>query len=256
MSGGGDNVFVAKIAEQAERYEEMAEYMKKVVEERNAAKTELTVEERNLLSVAYKNVIGAKRAAWRMISSIEGKAEKEGKDEKSRKITKNFKQQIEKELDEICDEIIKLLDECLIPNAESGESKVFLNKMKGDYYRYQAEIAGVKEIQDKALEAYKKAEETANESLPSTHPIRLGLALNFSVFYYEICNEQGKACALAKKAFDMAIGDLDTTSEESYKDSTLIMQLLRDNLTLWTADLEAQGDDTKVEDMEADDAKE
>ena len=88
------------------------------------------------------------------------------------------------------------------------------------------------------MEAYKEAEKTANESLPSTHPIRLGLALNFSVFYYEICNEQDKACALAKKAFDLAIGDLDTTSEESYKDSTLIMQLLRDNLTLWTADLE------------------
>lgn len=107
----------------------MAEFMKKVVEERNAAKTELTVEERNLLSVAYKNVIGAKRAAWRIISSLESKAEKEGKDEKTRKIIKNFKQQIENELDEICDQIIKLLDEYLLPNAESGESKVFLNKM-------------------------------------------------------------------------------------------------------------------------------
>lgn len=107
----------------------MAEYMKKVVEERNAAKTELTVEERNLLSVAYKNVIGAKRAAWRIVSSIEGKAEKEGKEEKNKKITKDFKLQIEKELDEICEQIIRLLDECLIPNAESGESKVFLYKM-------------------------------------------------------------------------------------------------------------------------------
>ena len=107
----------------------MAEFMKKVVEERNAAKSELTVEERNLLSVAYKNVIGAKRAAWRIVSSLESKAEKEGKDEKTRKLIKNFKQQIEKELDEICDQIIKLLDECLLPNAESGESKVFLNKM-------------------------------------------------------------------------------------------------------------------------------
>ena len=107
----------------------MAEFMKKVVEERNAAKTELTVEERNLLSVAYKNVIGAKRAAWRIVSSLEGKAEKEGKDEKTIKITKNFKHQIENELDEICDQIIQLLDECLIPNAESGESKVFLFKM-------------------------------------------------------------------------------------------------------------------------------
>ena len=65
-----------------------------------------------------------------------------------------------------------------------------------------------------------------------THPIRLGLALNFSVFYYEIMNDPSKACELAKKAFDDAIAELDSLKEDSYKDSTLIMQLLRDNLTV------------------------
>ncbi|MFS7992869.1 putative 14-3-3 protein [Helianthus anomalus] len=83
----------------------------------------------------------------------------------------------------------------------------------------------------------------ANTELPSTHPIRLGLALNFSVFYYEIMNSPERACHLAKQAFDEAIADLDSLSEESYKDSTLIMQLLRDNLTLWTSDLPEDGGD-------------
>merc|ERR1712005_53977 len=92
-----------------------------------------------------------------------------------------------------------------------------------------------------AHEAYKTATDVAQTELSPTHPIRLGLALNFSVFYYEILNSPDRACHLAKQAFDDAVADLETLSEDSYKDSTLIMQLLRDNLTLWTSDM--QGDD-------------
>ena len=81
-------------------------------------------------------------------------------------------------------------------------------------------------------------QDIALQNLAPTHPIRLGLALNFSVFYYEILNSPERACSLAKQAFDEAIAELDTLGEESYKDSTLIMQLLRDNLTLWTSDMQ------------------
>ena len=112
---------------------------------------------------------------------------------------------------------------------------------KGDYHRYLAEFATGdkrKDSADKSLEAYKAASDVAVTELPPTHPIRLGLALNFSVFYYEILNSPDRACHLAKQAFDDAIAELDTLSEESYKDSTLIMQLLRDNLTLWTSDMQ------------------
>lgn len=115
----------------------------------------------------------------------------------------------------------------------------------GDYHRYLAEFATGdkrKESADKSLEAYKAASDVAVTELPPTHPIRLGLALNFSVFYYEILNSPDRACHLAKQAFDDAIAELDTLSEESYKDSTLIMQLLRDNLTLWTSDMQESGE--------------
>lgn len=95
-----------------------------------------------------------------------------------------------------------------------------------------------KESANAAHDAYKAATDIAQTELAPTHPIRLGLALNFSVFYYEILNSPERACHLAKQAFDDAIAELDTLSEESYKDSTLIMQLLRDNLTLWTSDLQ------------------
>jgi 14-3-3 protein epsilon len=69
MADREDRVFMAKLAEQAERYDEMLDSMKSVA----GFDTELTVEERNLLSVAYKNVIGARRASWRIMSSIEQK---------------------------------------------------------------------------------------------------------------------------------------------------------------------------------------
>jgi 14-3-3 protein epsilon len=230
---------MAKLAEQAERYDEMVEAMKSVAK----LNTELTVEERNLLSVAYKNVIGARRASWRIISSIEQKEESKGNEQHVARI-KDYRSKVEKELQGICSDILEILDQHLIPSSTTGESRVFYQKMKGDYHRYLAEFASGgsrKEAAENSLIAYKAASDIALTELPPTHPIRLGLALNFSVFYYEILNSPDRACHLAKQAFDDAIAELDTLSEESYKDSTLIMQLLRDNLTLWTSDM--QGDD-------------
>lgn len=239
MADREDNVYKAKLTEQAERYDEMVECMKHVA----AMDVELTVEERNLLSVAYKNVIGARRASWRIISSIEQKEESKGSDSKV-ELIKQYRAVVEKELRDICRDVLDILDKHLIPAATSGESKVFYYKMKGDYHRYQAEFStgnDRKEAAENSLVAYKAASDIAMTELPPTHPIRLGLALNFSVFYYEILNSPDRACRLAKAAFDDAIAELDTLSEESYKDSTLIMQLLRDNLTLWTSDM--QGDE-------------
>merc|ERR1712154_79479 len=149
------------------------------------------------------------------------------------------------ELVEICDDILSIIEESLIPNSSNEEAKVFYYKMKGDYHRYLAEFQqgeSRKASASAALDAYQAASAVASSDLPPTHPIRLGLALNFSVFYYEILNSPDRACHIAKQAFDDAIAELDTLNEESYKDSTLIMQLLRDNLTLWTSD-QAEADD-------------
>ncbi|CAL5434341.1 unnamed protein product [Camellia sinensis] len=132
----------------------------------------------------------------------------------------------------------------LIPSATSGDSKVFYLRMKGYYHRYLAEFktgGERKEAAENTLNAYKAPQEIANTELAPTHPIRLGLALNFSVLYYEILNSPDRACSLAKQAFDEAIAKLGTLGEDSYKDWTLIMQLLRDNLTLWTSDMQDDG---------------
>lgn len=243
-----DLVYQAKLAEQAERYDEMVVSMKNVA----GMDVELTVEERNLLSVAYKNVIGARRASWRIISSIEQREENKGGEEKL-KMIREYRQTVENELKSICGDILDALERHLLPAAVMGESKVFYNKMKGDYHRYLAEFAtgnNRKEAAENSLVAYKTATDLAMLELPPTHPIRLGLALNFSVFYYEILNSPDRACRLAKAAFDDAITELDTLNEDSYKDSTLIMQLLRDNLTLWTSDMQGEGEEQKEQQLQ------
>ncbi|XP_064648640.1 14-3-3 protein beta/alpha-B-like isoform X3 [Lineus longissimus] len=241
--GSRDSLVIqAKLAEQSERYDDMAKAMRQVT----TMEQTLSSEERNLLSVAYKNVVGARRSAWRVVSSIEQKTEG---DDKKHAVAAEYRKKIATELEDLCQEVLKLLDEHLIKKADEAasskdnDSKVFYLKMKGDYKRYLAEVAtGDKkaDVVEQSKEAYEQAQDIASNISP-TNPIRLGLALNYSVFYYEIVNNPDKACQMAKKAFDDAIAELDSLSEDSYKDSTLIMQLLRDNLTLWTS--ENQDDD-------------
>merc|ERR1712187_826587 len=148
---------------------------------------------------------------------------------------------VEGELQKICDTILGLLDANLITKSSSGESKVFYQKMKADYYRYIAEFSDG-DAKGKAAEsarlAYADASAVAEKDLVVTHPIRLGLALNSSVFQYEVLQNPDEACKMARTAFEDAIAELDNVANDSYKDSTLIMQLLRDNLTLWTSDQE------------------
>jgi len=234
MANRDKEVYFAKLAEQAERYDEMADHMENV----GKLGGELSVEERNLLSVAYKNAVGSRRAAWRIITSVEQKEKGKGNDANAA-FAKEFCQKVEGELQKICDAILGLLDGNLIDKASNGESKVFYQKMKADYYRYIAEFtAGDAKAKaaKSAEDAYADAAKVAEQDLTVTHPIRLGLALNYSVFLYEVMSKPDEACTMARKAFEDAIAELDNVAEDSYKDSTLIMQLLRDNLTLWTSD--------------------
>ncbi|KAJ0988616.1 hypothetical protein J5N97_006972 [Dioscorea zingiberensis] len=182
------NVSLAKLAEQAERYEDMVEYMKNVAK----MDIELTSAERQLLSVGYKNLISVRRASWQILSSL-AQSEDDKRDEHNARKIMDYLRRVEDEITKICN---------------------------------------------------KAATSIATAELPPTHPIRLGLALNFSVFHYEILNSPDRACHLARRALDEAITKLSTLCEESYKDSTLIMQLLKDNLTLWTSDLPEDGEES------------
>merc|ERR1719188_2620142 len=181
----------------------MAEQMETV----GKSPEELSVEERNLLSVAYKNAVGSRRASWRIISSVEQKEQSKGNDANVGH-AKAYRAKVEAELQGICDTILALLSDSLIPQAKDAESKVFYHKMKGDYYRYIAEFTdGDKKSKaaENARLAYEDAHNVASKGLAVTHPIRLGLALNFSVFQYEVLSNPDEACKMARTAFEDAI---------------------------------------------------
>jgi len=221
-----------RVAETAERYEDMCRMVSQLVTMKSAKGEDLDVDERNLLSVAFKNVVGAKRASWRTLAG--------GFDDVDEDLLVKYRGIVEEELSSTIDQVLKLLTDHLCPvvKGHGDETEVFYLKMCGDYYRYLAEFKMEEEakgIKENAEKFYKNAMDVAEANLVETHPTRLGLALNFSVCYYEILKEPEKACDLAKKSFDAAIEKLDTLNDASYKDSTLIMQLLRDNLTLWTS---------------------
>merc|ERR1712226_403697 len=245
----------ARIAEECERYEDMAEAMKSAVE----TGLGLDSTERNLLSIAYKNLIGSRRSAWRICKHVEDAIRAGHTAQNLRDVTPamaaEYMQKIEGEIKSISAEILDLLanslankdiSECLKKlDAEQDstsleavariEAELFYYKMQGDYNRYLAEVfKDDKAYKDAATAAYENALKVS-EFLVSTNPVRLGLMLNYSVYYYEIIQDMPKACQLAKEAFDNAINELEHLAGDSYRDSSLIMQLLRDNLTLWTS---------------------
>jgi len=229
-------VGLAMLAEKAERYDDMCYYLKELVISKTDREVALAEEERNLLSVAFKNVVGALRSSWRTFQNQE--------DTFPAELVEKYSGRIESELENKCLEVLEILQDKLNPSVENSndECEVFYLKMCGDYYRYLAEFCDKDIYKENAKKSYQKALNVATECLTETHPTRLGLALNFSVCYYEILKQPKEACDLAKQAFDEAIQKLDTLNDANYKDSTLIMQLLRDNLTLWTSETDARGD--------------
>lgn len=223
-------IVMAKVAEQCERYDEMLVCLKRLIKV-NAV---LSLEEKNLLSVAYKNVVGARRAPWRTLAALESKAEK-GTGRYANIVA--FKERMESEIGEICNDIFVNLTDRLIPAASDDESRVFYYKLKADYHRYYVEVLNPSSPiaaaqRAAARDAYVKAVSHAQTLKPSS-PIALGLMLNFSVFHYEIEKEQQAGYEMAKAAFDKAYPELDSLEDDDYRESATIMSLLRDNLNTW-----------------------
>lgn len=227
-------VYLARLYERAERFDDMVNWIEKFVQ----IDPHLSNEERNILSAGFKNVISNKRSSWRLLHSLEKKEEK--KASPNLNYLKEIRGTVEDEMRKICDKIQDILDKYLVGSAKEPESKVFYLKLKGDYYRYRAEFSQDEEnvtATNQAEKAYRDAYDVAEKHIPISNSIRLGLALNFSVFYYEIKNMKEEACQIAKSAFEESIKILDDLEKNKAKDTILIIQLLKENLILWNNEL-------------------
>lgn len=225
----------SRLAEEAGRLDDMVGFMKTLVQQGR----ELSVDERNLLANAYKNHVGAKRLAWRIVASIEQKIDVSNR---KRDLSREYKIKIEEELKTTCHEVLGLIEKYLISTVDI-ENKIFYMKMQGDYYRYLSEFTSDTagdHVFDSAKMAYAQGYELARENLAPAHPLRLGLVLNFSVFYYEIFESREIAREMARESLEQGEDDLHNQREDSKNDSALILQLLKDNLRLWTSEMQIQ----------------
>ena len=232
------NVYLAMLAEQCNRFEEMSEFLEELLKSRDK---DMNSDERNLLSIAYKNSVSSRRTALRTIMAYEMK-EKKKENSTFLPYIQEYRKKVEDELTKMCQSVIATIDNYLSKRAEDAEASVFYLKMKGDYNRYIAEYAQgelKQKVADGALNAYKAATESA-KGLSAIHPISLGLALNFSVFYYEVMNDHETACKIAKETLDFANKELPNIDEEdeTHRDALSIINLLRENLEMWRIEAE------------------
>lgn len=240
-------VYMTKIYTKAHRYDEAMIFALQFIE----MNPNLTVDERNLFVTAFKYPITKKRAAWRKVHNLEKQEIKEclEKDEKSQKINylKEVRHKIEKELRELISQMIATISNNLLPSSEENiDNAVYYFKLKGDYLRYLAEISGGKDRElalTEADESYSYGYQIAEEGLAITSVTRLGLCLNYSVFLWEMRELQQDAAILAQNVFNQVVDKIDEMDKEKSKEIILIVQLLRENLLMWSKQVAIDNDE-------------
>jgi len=225
------NIVLARVAERAERYDEMADFMKQHVE----MGSPLSTEERDMFSAAFKNALTERRHAVRVAVGVAAQERAEGRPGNAG-LAEGYKSKVEADLQSICHKALGLLEEHLVPKATDADMQTFFLKMQGDYYRYLAEFAQDEtraRAAERAAQAYHSGMESA-APLHALHAVRLGLALNFSVFQHEVLQDTEKAKKTASDALASASAAFEGVDPAQHHDAALTMQLLQDNLSLWS----------------------
>ena len=222
---------MVQILDQTDRHQDMIDFMKQVIDLNPC----LSPEERNLLSVSYKNVIGVRREGLRMLTSLLEQEQTKENEHRVAQVTE-YRDRIIGELDAYCLELVALVDEKLLPEAKDADARLFYEKLKGDYFRYVAESKEGKareEYSEKAGHEYEKALEIAEKEVQPYEPAYLGLILNYSVYLCEIAGKKAEAIELAQKTYNECSQTVDSNKDEMFQEATNILQLLKDNVAAW-----------------------
>jgi 14-3-3 protein epsilon len=234
-------VLCAQLAEEAKRFDSMVSTMNAIVLMKKGEP--LNREERRLLCSAWRNVTVRLRKAFKVIQNQMNKTEIKT-DDMLPDILDMYLKETRERLNGLCKDVLKMLERYLLPSVENkstpyvNESRTLYLKIKADYLRYLASFCQddeKKSYTEVALKAYQEAM-NASQKLEVTNVVRLEVALNFSVFYYNIMNSPSMAIEVAKEAYDLAVAKVEAVDEkDEFRDTIEMMKLLRDNLTSWAS---------------------
>ena len=231
-------ISLAKINNEIEQHETAVKYLLEYI---NVINQDLTKEEKYILQVSYKDIISFRRSSLRSMNL----AEEKEKNPNNLALIKELKTNIEKELNDLCQKMIKIIDETLIKKSQDDESRAFYNKLKADYYRYMCENdKNNKEFKTSCKNTYKIAKIFAS-NLPDTSPVKLGIILNYAVFKKDILNDVSKAYELANEAFTSANNQINNNQEEDIEntESEEILKSLKENIENWEEEYKNKKDE-------------
>lgn len=230
--------YMRMLAELCDSFEAMTKFQEEMLKGREK---DLDSKERNLLAIAYKNSVASKRKALQTVIDYECNTD----DKKNHQDIQEYRKKIEEELTKMFNNVINTIDTHLLKKAEDDDAKVFYLKMKGDYYKYMAEYSPKelqKKLQDATLDAYSQATKIAVNLSPINRN-SLGLVVNFSVFLYEVKEEQEKAFKMAQDAIFASLDIIDSIDDDiMYQETTSIIKILQENIRIWKGDQQPEKD--------------
>ena len=248
MSGSeyANSLYLARISEKTGNYEEAIKYIEKIL---SVKKNDLTKEEKNILQAAYKHLFSELRSSWRTLCNVLDRESRQ-KNCNIRELVENLKNEIEIEMNKIYNKILQLIDENLLNRVSNIESKIFYLKLKGDYNRYMIEYLKdenlKKEKIDIILNSYNEGLELSKK-LSFTNEIKLGLILNFGVFYNDNLNDPKNALNITSDIYEGLIKEIDNLDDKQYKIINNIANLLKENIDNWKLSLPDLNNENTVE---------